>query len=87
MVGEKPKCSGAKQGGLRKLRPETESPGKEIGAIEGKAETEGRREVMGLGKGLFDFIWLPWRDLDPLRSHKERAQTEGDVGGRGRGKW
>ena len=52
-----------------------------------KRETEGRREVVGLGEGLFDFIWLPWRDLDPLRTRKERAQTEGDVEGRGRRKW
>lgn len=59
-----------------------ESPGKETGTVEGRGEKGG-----GLREDLFDLIWLPCRDLDPLRSRKERVQTEGDAEGIGKRKW
>ena len=58
MTGEKPNCSGVKHMGLRRLRPQMESPGKETGTVEGRGEKWG-----GLREGLFDLIWLPWGGL------------------------
>lgn len=65
-----------------------ETPTRETWDVEERAAGEGGRKGSEVQRGALFllFIGLSWRDRDPWRSCKGRAQMEGDIAGTGKRK-